>query len=49
MLDKAVIAINPEFQYEVEDGKITKWVSNELQPTEEQIEAKIKELEIQEK
>ena len=40
----AIIALGIEGAFSTKDGKITKWLTNETQPSEEAIQAKLKEL-----
>jgi len=41
----AIIALGIEGAFSTKNGKITKWLTDETQPSEEQIQAKLKELE----
>ena len=41
----AIIALGIDGGFSTKNGKITRWLTNETQPSEEQIQAKLKELE----
>ena len=40
----AIIALGIEGAFSTKDGKITKWLTDETQPSEKQIQTKLKEL-----
>jgi len=40
----AIVALGIDGGFSTKDGKITKWLTDETQPSEEQIQAKLKEL-----